>query len=221
MNSPDQQRALAFGAHPDDVEIYCLGLLLKLQQEGWNVGWVVATDGLAGLPKGMPVGTRRQEALDSGNLVGVIPNLIGLEDGRLGDDPRTLDLIRATIADFKPHLIISPSPNDYHPDHRALSRLVNSACPIRTALIEMDTMMGVDFNPDLSIDITSVFQQKLSCLRRHVTQEPDKFMDKLNTWSSFRAIQTAQLNVFHAESYRVNRTYGRVSPLFMLAEHVL
>jgi LmbE family N-acetylglucosaminyl deacetylase len=70
MNPP---RILAFGAHPDDVEIYCLGLLLRLRAAGWEIGWAVATDGQAGLPAGGEPDLRRDEARKAGARVGVEP----------------------------------------------------------------------------------------------------------------------------------------------------
>lgn len=141
------RRALALGAHPDDVEIYCLGTLLRLQSLGWQIGWVVATDGQAGLPPNAASGIRRHEAMAAAALVGVTPMLLGLQDGRLHDGTAEVAALRLAVDAFAPTLLIAPSPNDYHPDHRALSRLAKAVCPLQTALLLTDTMMGVGFLP--------------------------------------------------------------------------
>ncbi|HZF81692.1 MAG TPA: PIG-L family deacetylase [Rubrivivax sp.] len=217
MSAASPPRVLAFGAHPDDVEIYCLGTLLCLQQLGWPIGWVVATDGQAGLPPGTPITTRRSEAMAAGNAVGVAPRLLGLQDGRVSDDAGALALVREAIEAFKPDLLLAPSPNDYHPDHRALSRLVHAACPVRAALVEMDTMMGVDFLPGFCIDVSDSFEAKLQCLGAHASQNPQGFGGAIATWNGFRALQTARRDVRYAEAFRIAPAFGRSSALHMLS----
>jgi LmbE family N-acetylglucosaminyl deacetylase len=110
---------LAFGAHPDDVEIYCLGLLLRLKSLGWRVGWVVATAGQAGLsPAGEP-DERLAEMRLAGESVGITPTCLSLNDGELTDTPFSQAAVRAAMASFTPDLVITHHPDDYHPDHRA------------------------------------------------------------------------------------------------------
>jgi LmbE family N-acetylglucosaminyl deacetylase len=212
------QRVLALGAHPDDVEIYCLGTLLRLQQLGWQIGWVVATDGQAGLPAGAAPGLRRDEALAAAALVGVVPTLLGLQDGRLLDGPAETTALRAAVSAFAPTLIIAPSPNDYHPDHRALSRLAQAVCPLGTALLLTDTMMGVNFLPDLTVDITPTYERKMACLRAHASQVSDIALAALGTWASFRGLQQANRGMKQGEAFRVDAACGRPAIVALLAE---
>jgi N-acetylglucosamine malate deacetylase 1 len=214
-------RVLAIGAHPDDVEIYCLGLLLKLQSRGWQIGWIVATDGQAGLADAMSVDQRRKEACNAGAKVGVAPILLGLEDGQLSGSERELKLLREGIQQFAPNLIISHAPNDYHPDHRVLSQMTTQICPVACALIYTDTMCGVDFLPEFSVDISDVFDEKMTVLAEHVSQNPTPFMEKIATWNRFRAMQTAKRGLQYAESYRAVRAMGRPSVPALLQELML
>jgi N-acetylglucosamine malate deacetylase 1 len=214
-------RVLAVGAHPDDVEIYCLGLLVQLQRLDWQVGWIVATDGQAGLTHATKADQRREEAICAAATIGVKPTLLGLTDGQLTGGERELKLLRQQVHKFAPNLIISHAPNDYHPDHRALSQMTTQICPLNCALIYADTMCGVDFLPEFSVDISAVFEQKMAALREHASQKPSAFLPHLTTWNRFRAMQTSRRDVQYAESYQVARALGRPSVFEMLRHLVL
>lgn len=212
------RRVMALGAHPDDVEIYCLGTLLRLQLLGWEISWVVATDGQAGLPADAEPGLRRREAVAAAALVGVTPALLGLEDGRLHDGAAEVTALRSVVQAFAPTLLIAPSANDYHPDHRALSRMAQAVCPLQTALLLTDTMMGVGFLPELSVDITSTFGRKMECLRQHRSQLSDTALDALGTWCAFRGMQQGSKGVLQGEAFRVDPACGRPAVVALLAD---
>ncbi|WP_395779608.1 PIG-L deacetylase family protein [Aquidulcibacter sp.] len=200
---------LAFGAHPDDVEIYCLGLLLRLKSLGWRIGWVVATAGQAGLsPTGEP-DERLVEMKLAGESVGIIPSCLSLMDGELTDTPLSQAAVRAAIASFAPDLVITHHPDDYHPDHRALSQLVRQACGLKSALVYADTMLGLGCYPDFSVDISECAPAKHHALSLHTSQRPDLFLDDLAIWERFRAIQTFQKHVSRAEAYCFPDPYHR------------
>lgn len=201
MSGSGAPRALAFGAHPDDVEIFHLGLLLTLQARGWEIGWVVATDGQAGLPPGAEPEMRRREALQAGVLVGVTPELLGLIDGGLNYGDEAASRVREALARFGPDVVITHSPNDYHADHRVLSRLVADVCPATVALVFSDTMLGVGFEPTLTVDVTAVYERKLEVLRIHRSQGVEPFEAGLRTWHRFRALQTGDRSIEYAEAY--------------------
>ena len=214
-------RALAVCAHPDDVEIYCLGLLLQLQILGWEIGWVIATDGQAGLADANADDQRRKEATQAGAIVGVKPMLLGLEDGQLSGDECEQTLLRQAVHGFAPNLLISHAPNDYHPDHRTLSKMVTQICPVQCALIYADTMCGIDFLPEFSVDISAVFDQKIAAFKEHQSQSPTSFIDKIALWNQFRALQTAKRGLQYAESYCIVRAVGRPSVFQLLGNLVI
>ncbi|MCU0883228.1 MAG: PIG-L family deacetylase [Hyphomonadaceae bacterium] len=195
-------RILAIGAHPDDVEIYCLGLLLRLKRVGWEIGWAVATDGQASLPDGAEPDLRRGEALKAGALFRVTPQLLGLMDGALRGTPDDQRAVEAAIKAFRPDVLVTHNRDDYHPDHRTLARLVREACPANTLLLEADTMLGDGFLPDLHVDITDVYSEKMRALAAHKSQASPAFKPKLEVWSGFRALSCGVKGALHGEGYR-------------------
>jgi LmbE family N-acetylglucosaminyl deacetylase len=204
--APSALRVMAIGAHPDDVEIYCLGLLLRLRTVGWEIGWAVATDGQAGLPQNAPADLRRAEAMAAGALFGVNPMLLGLTDGALRGSPRDQQAVEAAIRAFAPDVLITHNRDDYHPDHRTLSRLVREACPVGALLLEADTMLGDGFLPDLHVDVTAVQSDKRCALAAHASQSAPAFADRLDVWSRFRALSCGAPSARYGEAYRVVAT---------------
>ena len=194
-------RILALGAHPDDVEIYCLGLLLALRERGWTIGWAVATDGQGALPDGAAPDLRRAEALAAGERVGVTPGLLGLVDGALDYTADALARVRHCIRDFAPSVVVTHSPNDYHADHRVLSRLVADTCPAGVGLVYCDTMLGVGFEPVLLADVTATYELKIEALRAHASQGVEPFEAGLRTWHRFRALQSGNRAIQYAEAF--------------------
>jgi LmbE family N-acetylglucosaminyl deacetylase len=207
------QRILAIGAHPDDVEIYCLGLLLTLRIRGWTIGWAVATDGQAGLPEGAPADLRRSEAIAAGGTVGVSPMLLGLTDGGLTGGPEEFVVIRDAIRTFAPSVLVTHPPDDYHPDHRMISRMVSDACPPETALLFTDTMLGAGSWPDLHVDVTTVHADKRRALAAHHSQNAPAFIPALETWSSFRALHTGVRGARHGEGYTMRESIASAAAL--------
>jgi LmbE family N-acetylglucosaminyl deacetylase len=201
-----ERRAFAIGAHPDDVEIYCLGLLLRLQDAGWTVGWAVATDGQAGMPAGSPIGLRRDEALAAGATFGVEPALLGLMDGQLIGAPEEARAVRTAIATFRPTVLITHAGDDYHPDHRTLSRLVAEACPPEAALLFAEPMLGGGATPELLVDITDQQDRKRAALAAHTSQSAPEFLPALDTWSRFRALHCGVRGACHAEGFFIQRS---------------
>lgn len=194
-------RVLAFGAHPDDVEIYCLGLLLRLRAAGWEIGWAVATDGQAGLPAGAEPDLRRREAHEAGERVGVEPMLLGFDDGGMTGGPAELKAVRDVLKAFGPTVVIGPHPADYHPDHRLLSRLVTDACPPGALLLYADTMLGQGNLPTIHVDVTAHYSQKRAALSAHVSQSAPAFAPMLETWARFRALHCGVQGAEYAEGY--------------------
>jgi LmbE family N-acetylglucosaminyl deacetylase len=194
-------RVLALGAHPDDVEIYCLGLLLKLRAAGWEIGWAVATDGQAGLPQGAAGDLRRREARDAGARVGVEPILLGFEDGGMSGGPDELHAVRQAVRDFAPTVIVAPHPADYHPDHRILSRLAADACPPGTLLLYADTMLGQGNAPALHVDVSAFHAEKRAALAAHASQAAPAFAPMFETWARFRALHCGVVGAESGEGY--------------------
>lgn len=117
---------LAFGAHPDDVEIDCGGTLLKAQARGQRTAVVDFTRGE--MASRGTAAERDEEAAKAAALLGLTARRnLDLGDGRLMDTLENRDIVAAEIRRFKPRVILSPYPGDRHPDHDAAGRLIQAA----------------------------------------------------------------------------------------------
>jgi LmbE family N-acetylglucosaminyl deacetylase len=126
-NSP---RLLILGAHPDDAEIKAGGLAARYRALGREVKMVSATRGDAGhhrLAAAELTRVRRAEAAAAAALIGATSEVWDFPDGSLQP---TLELRQQVIRElraWRPDLVLTHRPNDYHPDHRALGQAVQDA----------------------------------------------------------------------------------------------
>ena len=124
-------RVLAFGAHPDDVEFYCAGTLVLLQEAGWDVGIATMTGGGGGSREHDFAETRRvrlAECRASADVLGAPYFYAGGAD--MDVDFRHELRVRAVhvFRQFRPDVVLTLPPADYHTDHEETSRLVRAAC---------------------------------------------------------------------------------------------
>lgn len=180
---------LAIGAHPDDLEISCAGTLAKLKQAGHHVVMCNACRGDKGhyhIPPDELSDIRRQEAISAGAVIGSEVLCLGFGDGELIADNQDnrmkfVDLVRYA----RPDMVITHAPNDYMPDHIAVSQLTFYATFFATlphfrtghpvvdrvpALFYMDNLSGLGFEPTVYVDITDQLDTKLDMLRKHDSQ---------------------------------------------------
>ncbi|MBF9048003.1 PIG-L family deacetylase [Rhodobacterales bacterium LSUCC0031] len=197
-------RILALGAHPDDLEIYAWGSLCAWAAMGAELVLAIATDGAAGgrMPPEKLVQRRTAEAMAAATALGQHPVFLGFADGGLSTEPHLLSRLIALIAETAPDLVISHAPNDYHADHRALSMAANQACGFSVPFMEMDTMGGTGFSPNIWIDIGPYWAAKCTAIRCHESQDPERFVTMANRQAAFRAGQANGLNDHRAEAFR-------------------
>lgn len=119
---------LAIGAHPDDVELGCGGLLARLAASGKTVGVVDLTAGELGT-RG-DVEARRAEAAAAALALGVSwRECLALPDGGLrAADPDQMAAVVGVLRAAGPRAVLLPDGGDPHPDHQAAAALVARAC---------------------------------------------------------------------------------------------
>ncbi len=201
-------KILAIGAHPDDIEIFMYGLLSVCQQRGDEVSLIVATDGAAGNVKSSINLTvvRELETRKALKNLGSL-TLLGLPDGNLSESKNAAEVLRNAINIVNPDIIVTHDPEDYHSDHRALSKYVQDVANFKYPIIFSDTLMGINFNPDFFIDITDFIQHKKKAIICHKSQSPEKFVSLVELMNRYRAAQCNAPHLNYAEAYRINRRF--------------
>ena len=118
---------LAFGAHPDDIELSCSGTILRHISLGKKVGIIDLTHGEVGT-RGTAE-TRRREAANAAKILGVsIRENMDFDDGFFQNDKKHQIQIIKKIRQYQPEIVLANAPADRHPDHGRASQLVSDAC---------------------------------------------------------------------------------------------
>jgi N-acetylglucosamine malate deacetylase 1 len=123
--------ALALLAHPDDVEFLCAGSLIRLRDEhGWEIHCASMTPGDCGSTEYPPdeiARIRRGEGAAAARLIGATFHCVEERDLRVSFNPASLERVTHLLAEVRPSLVITHSPDDYHLDHEMTSKLVRAA----------------------------------------------------------------------------------------------
>jgi LmbE family N-acetylglucosaminyl deacetylase len=190
MAQTDQIRVIAFGAHPDDCDIRAAGTAALWAKMGAAVKFVSVTNGDAGHQTtwGPALAKRRlAEAKESARRLGIQYDVLDNHDGKLLPTLDVREEIIREIRNWKADVVLSPRPNDYHPDHRYTGVLVQDAAymvvvpaivpdapPLRknpVFLYYQDHFQRPNpFSPDIAVDIDDVIDQKVDALDAHVSQ---------------------------------------------------
>jgi LmbE family N-acetylglucosaminyl deacetylase len=222
---------LAIGAHPDDVEIFCGGTLLKYHGQGHKVFLAFTTSGNIGsnIIEGREkiASTREQEQLAAARCYDAELRFLRHDDEGLLDTP---DLRRQLINAIRwadPEVIFTHCPEDPSTDHNTTAEVVGRILlslpgknvpadepPIQKfpTLFHWDTAAGVHFRPELYVDISATFEDKIKALECHRSQFDwmDTFQihtltEHCRIMSEFRGLQAG---VRYAEGFRPFRIHG-------------
>lgn len=182
---------IVFGAHPDDCDETTGGTAILWAKMGHHVEFVSLTNGDKGhqtMGGGQLAKIRMAEAQEAAKRFGIDKYVV--LDHHDGELMPTLDIrlqIIRLIREWHADLVIAPRPNDYHPDHRYTGVLVQDAAymvivpdvaPDVPALPNNPVFMYAQdhfqrpnpFTPDVSVDISQVYSQKVYALAGHESQ---------------------------------------------------
>lgn len=132
LRRPGPARVMVIGAHPDDADIFCGGLALRLIDRGFKVKFVSMTDGRMGHHIYSPDETakvRRMETLEAARRMKLDGyDIYGYPDCGLFPTDEARKNVARKIREYQPDYIITHRTCDYHADHRATGQLVTDAC---------------------------------------------------------------------------------------------
>jgi LmbE family N-acetylglucosaminyl deacetylase len=222
---------LAFGAHPDDVELNCAGTLLKYAAAGWKVFIALATSGNQGSNtisgREEIARVREAEQLQAAKLYNAQVRFLRYDDEGLVDDGETRRDVLNAVRWADPDVIFTHFPGDMSTDHNVTSRLVSRVMlslpgknvkaevpPITKSpsLFYWDTAAGLRFNPEVYVDISEVMEKKLQALSYHKSQfawmttfKTKDLSDYCRITSEFRGLQSGYE---FAEAFRAFRIHS-------------
>ena len=225
---------LAFGAHPDDIELSCAGTLLVEKMRGKTIGVVDLTEGELGT-RGNKY-TRMEEAAAAEKIMGLDVRInLRLEDGFFQNDKASQLKIIEVIRKYQPDIILCNAINDRHPDHGRAAALVADAAFL-SGLLKIETFeLGIQqsawrpnyvyhyiqdryLEPDFLVDISEVFETKMAAIRAYKTQffnasieAPQTYISTpefLNIVAYNSQLLGKRIGVKYAEGFQSKKTLG-------------
>ena len=226
------QRGMVVVAHADDAEFGCSGTVAKWCQEGWEVVYVLCTDGSKGSSdRGMTQqqlsGTRRQEQINAGKALGLKDVVfLDYEDSMLQPSLELRRDITSEIRRHRPDVLITTYPlrsleggwGIGHPDHMAAGEAALSAVyPTARDHMTFPELLqrGLDPHkvsevwvmghpePDLWIDVTEHIDTSIKALKEHISQLGDRSAEEIDKrMRETRGKRAIGKGMEYAEAYR-------------------
>ncbi|WP_333877418.1 bacillithiol biosynthesis deacetylase BshB1 [Flavobacterium sp.] len=177
---------LAFGAHPDDVELGCSGTIAKEVAFGKKVGIIDLTRGELGTRGSVAI--RNQESAKAAEILGIaIRENLDMRDGFFVNDEAHQMVIIKRIRHYRPDIVICNAIDDRHIDHGKGSKLVSDACFLSGLRKIETTHEGVvqeawrpkvvyhyiqwkNITPDFVVDISDYIDKKTDSILAYASQ---------------------------------------------------
>jgi bacillithiol biosynthesis deacetylase BshB1 len=225
---------LAFGAHPDDVELSCAGTIALEISKGKTVGIIDLTQGEMGTRGSKEI--RAKEASDAAKILGVsVRHNLKFDDALFENNAANKLEVIKMIRHYRPKIVLCNAIRDRHIDHGKGSLLVSEACFLSGLQKYESTYDGVvqeawrpqhvyhyiqwyDIEPDFVVDISSTIDKKIDSVLAYKSQfydpnseEPETPISSSNFLESvrYRARNLGRIiGTDYAEGYTVERHIG-------------
>ena len=230
---------LAIFAHPDDVELYVGGTLLKLKSFGLRTGVLDVTRGEMGT-RGTPE-IRAKESEDAAKILKLnIRENLDLPDGHVWLTEETRTKLVRVLRRLKPKVLFTHQLNDSHPDHDHIANLVRE-CSRLASLRKYDAESGEDripapivahtvFSrlvvPSFIVDVSEFSTGKMEALKAHKSQfhnpesiEPETMLTSKRFFSEIEAKMTyfgSLIGVEAGEPFYVREALNVENPFELL-----
>lgn len=172
---------VAFSPHPDDAEMGCGGLLLKLKDKGYRTGIVDLTR--AELSTNGDLKTRRAETAEASKILKLdVRENLELEDANIVNDKASRLKVIDAVRTYRPKIALIPYYVDRHPDHENSYKLLKDALFI-SGLTKFETgsefyrpsvvlnyMLHHEFKPSFVVDISEYYDEKFRAVAAYKSQ---------------------------------------------------
>lgn len=227
---------LAFGPHPDDVEIFCGGVVIALADRGYRTGIVDLTRGE--LASQGTIEGRASEAAAAAEILGLaLRENLGLQDGFIDPSPNSphVPVVVEAIRRLRPELLLVPWSEERHPDHVAAATLLTRAAFL-AGLRKFHPEGGAPFTPrqvlyyemrhrmpaSFIVDTSRAWERKARAIACHASQITRSDSEAATLISSPLAIQAieardrargSEIGVVHGEALHAACAIGLIDPL--------
>ncbi len=225
---------LAFGVHPDDVELGCSGTIIASVAAGKKVAVIDLTQGELGTRGSAQI--RIIEAANAAKIMGVYKREnLEMADGFFQNDEINIRKVIVAIRKYQPEIILCNAPEDRHPDHGRSSKLVSDAAFL-SGLRKVETWFNSELQqawrpkfvfhyiqdrylkPDFVFDISGHHDKKIEAILCYTTQfnttdqsEPETYIsnpDFLETVKARALMLGKRIGVKYAEGYLSSKNLG-------------
>lgn len=178
---------LAFGAHPDDVELGCAGTIALSIEQGKSVVIIDLTQGELGTRGSVEL--RKEEATAAASILGVQQREnLKFKDAFFVNDEAHQRRVISKIRQYRPKIVLCNAITDRHIDHGKGNRLVNDSCflsglskietqdekgmiqePWRPSLV-LEYIQWNDIQPEVILDISGHLEKKMEAVKAYSSQ---------------------------------------------------
>lgn len=209
LNYQYDTACMVIGAHPDDAELTCGGVLAKLADEGKKVVIVDCTPGEMGT-RGTPE-IRAKEAARASEIIGADERVnLGMRDGFIRIDEESIRKVVHVIRKYRPKIILTHPAYERHPDHENVNKLVRDAL-FKVGLKKFETF--ADGMPQDTLRVRNVFMFMNSY---QFVKPPDLIIDISRYWrKKLEAIEAFESQVHIPGKYQTEAPTSLSSPDFL------
>lgn len=181
MKEKNELDVLAFSPHPDDAEMGCGGLLLKLKDKGYRTGIIDLTQ--AELSTNGDLEIRAAETAEASRILKLdVRAGLGLEDANIVNDKESRRKVIDAVRLYRPKMALIPYHRDRHPDHENSFKLLKDSLFIsglpkfktgaeayRPPVI-LNFMLHHEFRPSFVVDISEYYDEKFRAVAAYKSQ---------------------------------------------------
>ncbi|MCE5329949.1 bacillithiol biosynthesis deacetylase BshB1 [bacterium] len=210
---------LAFGPHPDDAEMGCGGLLIKLKKLGYKTGIIDLTRGELSSNGSLEIREKETQAASDVLELDIRENL-ELQDGNIANDPENRNKIIDVLRKYKPDMLLIPFYKDRHPDHENAHKLIKDSVFISGLVkyeralksyrpdVILNYMLHFEFKPSFITDITEVFEKKVEAVTAYKSQFFSSAEKEVITHISTKTFKDILHNRSNYFGLKINASYG-------------